>query len=197
MMSSKETNREIIVSLLRNIKERGDMEGLISYLDSAGFFTSPASTKYHGCYPGGLSEHSLNVMEILSTLNGLCGKPIEVESVILASLLHDVCKAGAYLEEQPNFYIYNTEHMMGHSLLSVKLIKKFISLRVEEENAIKFHMGVYGVFGSGTRVEEYNIATLIDAFGYTSAPLVKMLYLADEIATMREKVFDERKAVRG
>src|SRR3972149_5616297 len=116
MMSSKETNREIIVSLLRDIKGRGDMEGLIAYLDSAGFFTSPASTKYHGCYPGGLSEHSLNVMEILSTLNGLCGKPIEVESVILASLLHDVCKAGAYLEEQPNFYIYNTAHRMGRGL---------------------------------------------------------------------------------
>src|SRR3989304_3127816 len=94
-------------------------------------------------------------------------------------------------------YTYKTSHEEGHGLLSVKLIKKFISLKVEEEQAIKFHMGVYGVFGSGTRVEEYNIATLIDAFGYTSSPLVKMLYLADEIATMREKVFDERKAVRG
>ena len=32
---------------------------------SSDFFTAPASTRFHGSYPGGLCEHSLNVYDCL------------------------------------------------------------------------------------------------------------------------------------
>ena len=31
----------------------------VDQLDELGFFTAPASTKYHGSYEGGLFDHSL------------------------------------------------------------------------------------------------------------------------------------------
>ena len=44
-----------------NIKRDGISE-FMNYLENeSDFFTSPASTKYHGSYHGGLVDHSLNV----------------------------------------------------------------------------------------------------------------------------------------
>ena len=41
---------------------------LITDLRDSGFFTAPASTKYHGAFEGGLFEHSRNVTQVLVTL---------------------------------------------------------------------------------------------------------------------------------
>jgi len=43
------TAKDTIIALLKGTKREG-MEKLISWLIEAGFFESPASTKYHGCY---------------------------------------------------------------------------------------------------------------------------------------------------
>ena len=40
---------------------------LIRDLEANGFFTAPASTKYHGAFEGGLFEHSRNVTQVLIT----------------------------------------------------------------------------------------------------------------------------------
>lgn len=48
-----------------------------TYLLANGFFSAPASTKYHGAYEGGLFDHSFVVMNFLielSAKNGLCWK---------------------------------------------------------------------------------------------------------------------------
>ena len=45
-----------------------------TYLLANGFFSAPASTKYHGAYEGGLFDHSFAVMNFLvelSAKNGL------------------------------------------------------------------------------------------------------------------------------
>ena len=46
---------------------REGADKLLEYLTSPScdFFTAPASTRYHGSYPGGLLEHSLNVYDCL------------------------------------------------------------------------------------------------------------------------------------
>ena len=41
--------------------KRPGAEELLAWLESTDFFTAPASTKYHGAYPGGLVDHSLRV----------------------------------------------------------------------------------------------------------------------------------------
>lgn len=37
---------------------RPGADKLLAWLEEAGFFTAPASTKYHGAYAGGLVEHT-------------------------------------------------------------------------------------------------------------------------------------------
>ena len=68
-------------------------ENIVERLKSDGFFTAPASTKYHGAYEGGLFEHSLNVTNSLVELtkqNSLAwGRP---ESPYIIGMFHDICK---------------------------------------------------------------------------------------------------------
>lgn len=41
---------------------RPGADKLLEWLKSTDFFTAPASTRFHGAYPGGLVKHSLNVL---------------------------------------------------------------------------------------------------------------------------------------
>ena len=67
---------------------------------------APASTKlsYHCAHPGGLVEHSLNVLRNLKKLIKVYEVDVPVESMIIASLFHDWGKVGdleeAYYIEQ-------------------------------------------------------------------------------------------------
>ena len=68
-----------------------------AYLIASGFFRSPASTKFHGAYEGGLFDHSLMVMNTLvdlSAKNGL--KWQRAESPFIVGMFHDLCKIDQY-----------------------------------------------------------------------------------------------------
>ena len=54
-------NRETFKELFNAWVKRPGAAELLAWLESTDFFEAPASTKYHGAYPGGLLEHSLNV----------------------------------------------------------------------------------------------------------------------------------------
>ena len=61
-----------------------------AWLIENGFFTAPASTKYHGCYEGGLFDHSFVVMTSLielSAKNGLAWG--RAESPFIIGMFHD------------------------------------------------------------------------------------------------------------
>ena len=145
--------KDKIIELLNGTNRKG-ISDLIGHLLTTGFFESPASTKFHGCYKGGLADHSLRVYELLMfhsslkldaiTLPGQKPLPVTVESVTIAALLHDVCKVGAYTgTEKP--YVYNKQHPKGHAELSIERASEFIVLEPIEEMMIRFHMGVYGL----------------------------------------------------
>ena len=82
------TNRDLIISLLR-ATEREGIEKVIRYLDESGFYEAPSSTNRHHNWKGGLAEHSLGVYKMALELNS----DIPHESLVIASLLHDICKA--------------------------------------------------------------------------------------------------------
>ena len=50
---------------------RPGADKLLEWLKSTDFFTAPASTRFHGAYPGGLVKHSLNVYYALLG-NSIC-----------------------------------------------------------------------------------------------------------------------------
>lgn len=145
------------IQLLKNTKRPG-VQKLVTYLLSEGFFTSPASTKFHGCFKGGLAEHSYKVYTYLQehvtkgkmkfdavTSPGQKPLPIKPENLIIAGLLHDICKVGAYVGTK-NPYTWNKKTPKGHGQLSIERIEKFIKLDDIEKLMIKFHMGIYGAF---------------------------------------------------
>lgn len=98
----KEKNKEEFEELLRSTKREG-VDYVISDLEQDGFFEAPASAGHHLNIAGGLCQHSLNVChaalmiwEGMKTLDPASVNDVKRESVIIASLLHDVCKTDIY-----------------------------------------------------------------------------------------------------
>ena len=56
--------KEEFKKLLLSVNREG-MDNLLEFIDATDFYTAPASTRFHGCYEGGLLEHSMKVYEIL------------------------------------------------------------------------------------------------------------------------------------
>ena len=115
-------------------------------LNELGFFTAPASTKYHGAYEGGLFDHSLATTEALVNLTEKLSleweRPI---SPYIVGMYHDLCKCDNYVKDfETDKYIYNPDIIIpGHGEKSVMMLQKYISLTDEEIACIRWHMGVY------------------------------------------------------
>ena len=129
---------------------RPGADKLLEWLKSTDFFTAPASTRFHGAYPGGLVKHSLNVYYALLGNFNLRGLYSPQTQAIVA-LLHDVCKANYYAGEYPD-YTVKDQMPMGHGEKSVYLVMKHMELTDDEALAIRWHMGAYDdAFRGGSR----------------------------------------------
>ena len=110
-----------------------------------GFFTAPASTRFHGAYPGGLFDHSLNVTTALLELTRRLGLKWERrESPYLVGMLHDLCKCHMYIIKEGGGYEYNKDlYLPGHGDRSVILAQQYVVLTEEEILCIRWHMGAF------------------------------------------------------
>ena len=157
--------KELFIKYVEDNIQRQGIEELMDWLtNSTDFFTSPASTRFHGSYEGGLLDHSLNVYEqLLVELDNTYGEDnwqslFSEETVAIVALFHDLCKIDRYTTEQrwrkddngkweeyyP--YVYNKEKLeMGHGPQSNFYLQKFIELTDEEAQAIFWHMGAYDI----------------------------------------------------
>ena len=156
MENFKEQFKERLLST-----KREGMETVIKHLDRLGFFVAPASTKFHLNVKGGLMQHSWNVCntalmlreQMIAMNPDLAGKLPE-ESVVLASLLHDVCKSNiykdtllnrkndqGYWEKVPGYEVDYTSLPLGHGEKSViMLLTLGLKLTKDEMLAIRWHM---------------------------------------------------------
>ena len=122
---------------------------LMAYLNSGGFMTAPASTRFHGAYEGGLYDHSRQVaieLEALTENLGLRWK--REESPFLIGMFHDLCKCDQYIAKKSEHgkteYEYNGKLMLsGHGTKSVMILSQFMTLTEEEILCIRYHMGAY------------------------------------------------------
>lgn len=152
-----------IETLLRATKREG-IDDLLKYMDNAGFYKAPASTKYHGAAEGALAVHSLNVCNAAIDLaNAWLGENITdefINSIVISALLHDLGKAGQFnkplyvenilkkgrSEAQP--YKTNEDLLtLDHEIVSVIEASKYIQLTEDEQFAIAFHNGLYTSIG--------------------------------------------------
>ena len=118
----------------------------VETLDELGFFTAPASTKYHGAYEGGLFDHSLETATALVALTEKLGLTWETQqSARIVGMYHDLCKCDNYdRDPETNKYRHNPEIIIpGHGDKSVIIAQKYIELTDEEIACIRWHMGAY------------------------------------------------------
>lgn len=186
MENASEVNRtlkERFIDLCNKVERKG-MDDLMNWLEESDFYTCPASSRFHGAYRGGLLEHSLNVYdELKRILSAYSEISIPEESVIIASLFHDLCKVNFYKTEKRNrknesgqwesYDAYTIKEKFcfgGHGSKSVFLVQNFIKLTPEEAVAINCHMSCWnGDTSVGDAFEQY--------------PFAWLLHVADESAT--------------
>lgn len=188
--------REEFENLLRSTGRDG-VEDCLTEIDELGFFDAPASTRFHLNYEGGLMEHSLNVAktalrlrtQMLEMDESL--KPfLPEDSVIIASLLHDVCKADIYKPavkrvkqqdgswaDEPGYDVDFSAFPMGHGEKSVVvLLLSGIALTNDEMLAIRWHMAAWDLaFNSSEARSNINAARDI-------SPLCSLVQAADTLA---------------
>lgn len=167
MAEQTNPNIERFESLLRST-ERAGMDSLMEFIRKSDFYTAPASTRYHSCHEGGLLEHTLNVYDrLVSKFNdGLWKDKVDVgsDSLIIAALLHDLCKCYFYGTELKNkkeysdkgtksdsngrfdwvtvpSYTVDDKIPYGHGEKSVMMVEEYIKLKPMERYAIRWHMG--------------------------------------------------------
>ena len=180
----KSTNRENINNVIDWLENKSD------------FFRAPSSTAYHGNFEGGLLIHSMNVYKIaIGIYNHLktikTDLNIDENSIIIAALLHDMCKVNFYSpktkyrktdfggwEEYQGYEIID-QFPFGHGEKSVLLLQMLdLKLTVDEMLAIRWHMGSWdgGMLSNETK------------FAYSTAnsnyPLCLIIQSADNMASM-------------
>ncbi len=158
--------------------QRPGMDKLLEYIQKSDFYKAPASTKYHLACPGGLLQHSLNVLDALRGLLSwrsdgsweyrAAGKVVDTipdDSVIMMALLHDICKTHFYGTSTRNvknettgrwekvpFYTVNDMMPLGHGPKSAMIIKQYTTLTSQEMYAIWHHMGMNGNYENDNAV---------------------------------------------
>lgn len=177
--------------------ERDGVDEVLAGLEALGFFKAPASARHHLAAEGGLVQHSLNVYcqaDAIRTaqirLRAGIEERLPMKSIIVASLLHDVCKAEIYKpvqkfrkdangrwESYPG-WDYDYSHCpMGHGEKSVlRLMRWGFNMTTDEIAAIRWHMGAWDLSASHEARENFSKAC--DMY-----PLLPVLIAADEMAT--------------
>lgn len=189
-------NKEEFIELLTSTGREGVKE-VIEDLEDMGFFTAPASAGHHLNVEGGLVEHSLNtckaalaVWEAMKPLDPSLETEVKRNSVIIASLLHDVCKSDIYKrttkkrknaigqwEDAEGYKVSYKSFPMGHGEKSVILLLcSGMVLNDDEMLAIRWHMGPWGL----------NMNSFEDERCYDTSrklyPLVTIIQTADGLA---------------
>lgn len=188
--------KEEFCSLLRSTGREG-VEGLIEDITRQGFFEAPASAGHHLNVEGGLAMHSLNsckaalaVWEGMQKVEPSLATEVTRESIIIATLLHDLCKIDIYRrsvkkrknalgqwEDAEGYKVTYSNFPMGHGEKSVILaLCSGIELSDDEMLAIRWHMGAWGVNqNSFEECKNYDAARKL-------YPLVAIVQTGDSLA---------------
>lgn len=165
---------------------RPNINNLIEWLDKSDFKFAPASTKYHNCFRGGLLQHSLDVYYAMSDFkNFIKFFDLPQDTIIITSLLHDICKVNCYNVDVRNvknedgewvqvpYYTWYEQEPIGHGAKSVMLINEYgVQLTKVERAMIVNHMG----FSNGEDVHRVNRL-------FSMCPQSLILHWADEACT--------------
>lgn len=176
-------NYKKILELSSKLGDRKDL--VLCMLDKIGdrFAFAPASSRLdqHNCFPGGLIEHSLRVFTNALKLRKTFEYDIQLESIIITALFHDLGKIGDlendyYVDQTSDWhrdklgelYIKNKKlQFMPVAHRSVWLLQQFgIKLSYDEWTAIVIHDGQYIDENKAYKMKECLLADLLHTADY-------------------------------
>ena len=188
-MPAENQLKETFITLCRDNIKRDGLDSLLDWMErESDFYEAPASTRFHGNYQYGLVEHSLNVYNALLELTKQSQLNVSIETLTIASLFHDLCKANYYVLGTRNvkdeetgvwrkepFYKSEDQYPIGHGEKSVILLMKHMRLTDDEIYAIRWHMGG---FDNAVKGGDY-----ASGKAYEICPLAVLLHVADMVAS--------------
>ena len=189
--------KDEFIALLKSTNRQG-IDNCLLVLEQLGFFTAPASTKFHLNTDGGLVEHSLNVCKValriretMIELDNTFAAKLPKESIIIAALLHDVCKSDIYKpcisykknnegkwDKIPGYEVDYAGMPLGHGEKSVIMLQMWgLKLTLDEILAIRWHMTAWDLaFQSPEQKANLNVAR-------TNTPLCTVIQSADGLSS--------------
>jgi len=156
----QEKTYNIIEKIFKDTPRYDKIKEVFDTLDDK-YFMAPASGKldYHCAWPGGLAQHTLNVVRhAISLSKTLCPGMYSLENVVFSALFHDLGKVGDgnepyfvpeldsyWREKRGTYYGHNNNIVqMQHSERSLSLLAKFgVPIEDIEWQAIHRHDGFY------------------------------------------------------
>jgi hypothetical protein len=196
MKIDKDAAKAEFIEMLKSTEREG-VDYVIEEIERLGFFEAPASANHHLNVEGGLTQHSLNVAkaslaiwESMKPLEPTLEKEVTRDSIIIASLLHDVCKADIYRrsvkkrknalgqwEDSEGYKLTYKNFPMGHGEKSVIVVLlSGLELSDAEMLAIRWHMGAWGINqNSAEDCKSYDVARKL-------YPLVSIVQTGDSLA---------------
>lgn len=194
-------NKATFIALCHEHIHREGIDKLLDYLETTDFYTAPSSTNYHLNEMGGLCQHSINVFHTackvyesviapaLEQPDTPFSEPISMESIAIATLLHDLCKTKLYHQKEkwkkdetgrwvsyPGYEVKD-DFPFGHGEKSCLILNWFIRLKQEELLAIRWHMGMFDMAEAGS-ASRYAFYTAME-----KCPLVSLLQVADMLSS--------------
>ena len=194
-------NKATFIALCHEHIHREGIDKLLDYLETTDFYTAPSSTNYHLNEMGGLCQHSINVFHTackvyesviapaLEQADTPFSEPISMESIAIATLLHDLCKTKLYHQKEkwkkdetgrwvsyPGYEVKD-DFPFGHGEKSCLILNWFIRLKQEELLAIRWHMGMFDMAEAGS-ASRYAFYAAME-----KCPLVSLLQVADMLSS--------------
>ncbi len=169
---------------------RPGIDRVITWIRRYQFYKAPASSDCHGNFEGGLLCHSLNTYH--NALDGNKVHSLPHDSVVLCSLLHDVCKHDFYKFDNGKWSKdEDKEKMEGHGRRSLAILDSLgLVLNDEEKLAIRWHMIYHDSDLDGASDDsEYKLE--YEKIKQESHPLLKVVHDADHKAS-RDELYAEK-----
>jgi 3'-5' exoribonuclease len=91
------------------------------------FIISPAASKVHHAYKGGLLEHTMSVAELCAFFAMKYNESVDKDLLIAGALLHDVGKVYEYSVTSSGIDRTNDGELVGHIVMGVEMIGRAIS----------------------------------------------------------------------
>jgi len=167
--------KDKICALLRSTN-RDNIESMISWMEKSDFFRAPASSKHHSAIPGGLAKHSISVYETLTKLNDDYKIGMAKDTIIITTILHDLCKANCYVMGKTGYRFIDT-FPLGHGEKSIFIIANHIKLTALEALMIRWHMNAYDM------VKDSKLGSMVLGQATSKHKEVVAIFLADYLAS--------------